>query len=55
MSLCYRGSSNLYEMYLRAMKELMHLEWDYFHNMSESDFPIKPVEEVRKFSTITCF
>ncbi len=41
-----RGASNLYEMYLRGMSDIIDLEWDYFHNLSESDLPVKPIDQV---------
>lgn len=43
------GGANLYEVYLRGLKDLLKLQWDFFLNLSESDFPIKPLRELQEF------
>ena len=49
------GGSSLLEMHLKAMKELVLMKenkiwnWDFVLNLSESDFPIKSVQELTLF------
>eukprot|EP00048_Salpingoeca_helianthica_P006199 m.95850 g.95850 ORF g.95850 m.95850 type:complete len:713 (-) comp13913_c1_seq2:29-2167(-) len=40
------GAANLYDVYIRGIKDLLALEWDYFFNLSETDFPIQSVDEL---------
>ena len=41
-----RGGANLYEVYMRGIKDLLAKPWDYFYNLSETDFPLRPIDEV---------
>ncbi|XP_077489931.1 xylosyltransferase oxt isoform X2 [Amblyomma americanum] len=45
------GGSSLLEMLLRGMAYLLreHAKWDYFVNLSETDYPVKSREELEKF------
>lgn len=45
------GGSSLLEMLLRGMASLLrdHQGWDYFVNLSETDFPVKPREHLEQF------
>ncbi|XP_039755431.1 xylosyltransferase oxt [Pararge aegeria] len=45
------GGASLLKMLLDSMKDLIRLgwKWDYVINLSESDFPIKSLEELEKF------
>lgn len=49
------GGSTLLKMHLRAMKDLIRMKeknlwpWEFVLNLSESDFPIKPVQELGIF------
>ncbi|XP_045766664.1 LOW QUALITY PROTEIN: xylosyltransferase oxt [Maniola jurtina] len=45
------GGASLLTMLLDSMKDLIRLgwKWDYVINLSESDFPIKSLEELEKF------
>lgn len=45
------GGASLLKMLLSAMKDLFNLgwKWDYVINLSESDFPIKSLENLEKF------
>lgn len=48
------GGASLLTMLLDAMRELLEIgvwEWDYFLNLSESDYPVKSVEELEAFLT----
>lgn len=48
------GGASLLTMLLDAMHELLEMgdwQWDYFLNLSESDYPIKSVEELEAFLT----
>jgi len=48
------GGASLLTMLLDAMQELLVMDdwqWDYFLNLSESDYPIKSVEELEAFLT----
>lgn len=49
------GGSSLLEMHLKAMKEMILMkenniwDWDFVLNLSESDFPIKSIQELTIF------
>jgi len=48
------GGASLLTMLLDAMHELLAMDewqWDYFLNLSESDYPVKSVEELEAFLT----
>ncbi|KAI1292127.1 Xylosyltransferase oxt [Halotydeus destructor] len=48
------GGASLLKILLSAMKHLVRIEnndWDYFINLSESDFPIKSLERLELFLT----
>jgi len=48
------GGASLLTMLLDAMNELLAMsdwQWDYFLNLSESDYPVKSVEELEAFLT----
>jgi len=48
------GGASLLTMLLDAMQELLIFDdwqWDYFLNLSESDYPVKSVEELEAFLT----
>lgn len=48
------GGASLLTMLLDAMHELLAMgewHWDYFLNLSESDYPVKSVEELEAFLT----
>lgn len=46
------GGASLLEMHLTAMQELIHVrtgwDWQFLINLSESDYPIKPVKELAR-------
>lgn len=41
------GSNTILYMLLRGIREILEMEWnfDYVMNISESDFPVRPIEE----------
>lgn len=43
------GGLNLYQMYLRAIRELLVYPWDYFINLSGADLPIAPLGKLAAF------
>ncbi|XP_064478738.1 xylosyltransferase 2-like isoform X2 [Ornithodoros turicata] len=45
------GGSSLLHMLLDAMKELLHTstQWHYLINLSETDYPIKPLKDLEQF------
>jgi protein xylosyltransferase len=43
------GGLNLYQMYLRAIRELLEHPWDYFINLSGADLPIVPLSNLTAF------
>jgi len=48
------GGASLLTMLLDAMHELLAMadwQWDYFLNLSESDYPVKSIEELEAFLT----
>jgi len=48
------GGASLLAMLLDAMHELLAIsdwKWDYFLNLSESDYPVKSIEEIEAFLT----
>ncbi|XP_074647913.1 xylosyltransferase oxt-like [Tubulanus polymorphus] len=48
------GGASLLQMLLRCMNDLMNMNdwsWDFFLNLSESDFPIKTIDELSAFLT----
>jgi len=48
------GGASLLTMLLDAMHELLAVgdwQWDYFLNLSESDYPVKSIEELEAFLT----
>lgn len=47
------GGASLLEMLLASMKDLLNStwSWDFVLNLSESDFPIKPIEKLAHFLT----
>eukprot|EP00053_Salpingoeca_punica_P014111 m.128141 g.128141 ORF g.128141 m.128141 type:complete len:769 (+) comp16385_c0_seq1:197-2503(+) len=40
------GGANLYEVYIRGMIDLLEYDWEYFFNLSETDYPVRPIEEL---------
>ena len=45
------GGVSLLDILLHTMKELLDMDrhWDFVFNMSESDFPLKPIEQLENF------
>lgn len=44
------GGASLLEMLINSFNELLHHKnWDYLINLSESDFPIKPLQRLENF------
>ena len=44
------GSNSILFLLLQGMRELLEAgwEWDYVMNISESDFPVRPIQEFEK-------
>ena len=38
---------------MRGIADVMTESWDYFYNLSETDFPIQPIEKVRQRAVLT--
>ena len=45
------GGTSLLDVLLKAMEDLLNIssEWEFLFNLSESDFPLKPIAELEKF------
>lgn len=43
------GGPALLDMTLNSMEKLIDLEWDYIINLSNSDFPVKPLNQLESF------
>eukprot|EP00041_Stephanoeca_diplocostata_P025714 m.678698 g.678698 ORF g.678698 m.678698 type:complete len:834 (-) comp22808_c0_seq3:104-2605(-) len=43
------GGSNLYEVYMRGIADLLAFPWDYFINLSGADLPIAPPSHIESF------
>ncbi|XP_067673821.1 xylosyltransferase oxt-like [Haliotis asinina] len=48
------GGASLLQAHLHFMKELLEMPWawDYYINLSESDYPIKPVKDLTAFLSL---
>ena len=43
------GATNLYEVYLRGIADLLPYEWDYFVNLSGADLPLLGVDDLANY------
>lgn len=43
------GGTSLLQMYLNAMEDLAFAQWDFLINLSESDYPVKPLNDLESY------
>lgn len=43
------GGTSLLQMYIDAFEDLRMYEWDFLINLSESDYPVKPLQDLESY------